>query len=162
MSPRGSTNAESDALVIFGITGDLAHKMTFHSLYRLEKRDLLEVPVIGAAVENWSLDQLKDRARASIIGSGEKLQQKVFNRFARRLQYVGGAGEPDFYDRLAKTLSPYRNPTFYLEIPPSLFGSTIKGLHAAGPRREGRCREAVRARPQVGRTAGRRPAPVPG
>jgi glucose-6-phosphate 1-dehydrogenase len=122
----------SDALVIFGITGDLAHKMTFHSLYRLEKRELLNVPVIGAAVEDWSLDQLAARARDSIVSSGEKLQERVFKRFTSRLQYVGGAGQSDFYQRLATTLAPYENPTFYLEIPPSLFGSTIKGLHDAG------------------------------
>ncbi len=132
MSRKGSSPIASDALVIFGITGDLAHKMTFHSLYRLEKRNLLNVPVIGAAVEDWSLAQLQDRARDAIVSSGEKLTESVFKRFAKRLQYVGGAGQPGFYDQLAKTLSRYKNPTFYLEIPPSLFGSTIKGLHDAG------------------------------
>jgi glucose-6-phosphate 1-dehydrogenase len=56
------SDSASDALVIFGITGDLAHKMTFRSLYRLEKRGLLNVPIIGAAVENWTMDQLVARA----------------------------------------------------------------------------------------------------
>jgi glucose-6-phosphate 1-dehydrogenase len=125
-------NEQSDALVIFGITGDLAHKMTFRSLYRLERRGLLTVPIIGAAVDDWSLDQLIDRARDSIISSGEKLNAKVFKRFSARLQYVPGAAEPDFYDRLAGTLSKYKQPTYYLEIPPSLFESVISGLYGKG------------------------------
>jgi glucose-6-phosphate 1-dehydrogenase len=124
--------AESDALVIFGITGDLAHKMTFRSLYRLERRGLLKVPIIGAAVDDWSMDQLVARARDSITSTGEKLDAKVFKRFCARLQYVPGAAEPDFYDRLDTTLSKYKNPTYYLEIPPSLFESVISGLHGKG------------------------------
>ncbi len=127
-----STTAESDALVIFGITGDLAHKMTFRSLYRLERRGLLNVPIIGAAVDDWSLDQLIARARESITSSGEKLDAKVFKRFSARLQYVPGAAEPDFYDRLATTLKTYKQPTYYLEIPPSLFESVISGLYGKG------------------------------
>ncbi|WP_249009349.1 glucose-6-phosphate dehydrogenase [Conexibacter sp. DBS9H8] len=122
----------ADALVIFGITGDLAHKMTFRSLYRLERRGLLRVPIIGAAVEDWTLEQLIDRARESITSAGEKLDEKVFKRFARRLSFVGGAAQEDFYDRLATALADHPHPAYYLEIPPALFESVIGGLSRKG------------------------------
>ena len=80
----------ADALVIFGITGDLARRMTFRSLYRLERRGLLKCGVIGVAVDNWNIDQLRDRARKSIEETGEKLDEAVFKSFADRLSYVSG------------------------------------------------------------------------
>ncbi|MBO0768627.1 MAG: glucose-6-phosphate dehydrogenase, partial [Solirubrobacterales bacterium] len=124
--------SQADALVIFGITGDLAKKMTFRSLYRLEKRGLLNIPIVGVAVDDWTVDQLVERARDAITGTGEKLEERVFKRFAKRLSYVGKADQPDVYERLAAALSKAKNPTYYLEIPPSLFSSVIGGLHAQG------------------------------
>ena len=62
-----------DVFVIFGITGDLAKVMTFRSLYRLEARKLLDCPIIGVAVDDWTHDQLVDRARQSIVATGEQL-----------------------------------------------------------------------------------------
>ncbi|MBV9357229.1 MAG: hypothetical protein JO023_17095, partial [Chloroflexi bacterium] len=95
----------ADVLVIFGITGDLAKVMTFHSLYRLELRGLLHCPIVGVAVDNWSLDQLKERARQSIVGTGEKLDQAVFDRFAARLSYVAGNfTDPATYQRVADAI----------------------------------------------------------
>ena len=64
--------------------------MTFRSLYRLEKRGLLDCPILGVAVDDWTVDQLKERARESIIGTGEKLDEKVFERLADRFAYVVG------------------------------------------------------------------------
>src|SRR5215467_11037259 len=85
----------ADVLVIFGITGDLAKVMTFHSLYRLEQRGLLDCPIIGVAVDDWTVDQLVQRARESITGTGEQLDEDVFSRFAARLSYVAGDfGDP--------------------------------------------------------------------
>src|SRR5947207_9443043 len=78
----------ADVLVIFGITGDLAKVMTFRSLYRLERRGLLDCPIIGVAVDDWTVDQLRDRARTSIVGTGEPLDEAVFGRLAERLSYV--------------------------------------------------------------------------
>ena len=78
----------ADVLVVFGITGDLARVMTFRSLYRLEKRGLLTCPVVGVAADDWTMDQLLDRARTSIEQSGEVLDKVVFDRFAERLSYV--------------------------------------------------------------------------
>src|SRR3954453_3976809 len=95
----------ADVLVVFGITGDLAKVMTFRSLYRLERRGLLDCPIIGVAVDDWTVDQLVQRARESIIGTGEEIDEEVFGRFARRLSYVSG----DFtdaatYERVGKEI----------------------------------------------------------
>jgi glucose-6-phosphate 1-dehydrogenase len=122
-----------DALVVFGISGDLARKMTFRSLYRLERRKLLGCPVIGVAVDDWDVEALRQRARESIQASGEKLDEKVFSRFANRLQYVSGDfGDDLTYQRVADALGDKQNPVFYLEIPPSLFATVVKGLAGAG------------------------------
>ncbi len=127
-----ATTQSADALVIFGITGDLARKMTFRSLYRLERRKLLELPVIGVAVDDFDEDKLRQRARESIEQTGEQLDEEVFKRFAGRLSYVqGDFGSDDTYGRVKQALSDARNPTFYLEIPPSLFGTVVKGLAQA-------------------------------
>jgi glucose-6-phosphate 1-dehydrogenase len=131
----GKTQREADALVIFGITGDLARKMTFRSLYRLERRHLLDCPVIGVAVDDWSIDQLRDRARDAIKSSGEELDEECFERFASGLSYVSGDfSDQHTYERVAKALSDLgaKNPTFYLEIPPSLFATVVEGLSKAG------------------------------
>jgi glucose-6-phosphate 1-dehydrogenase len=124
MSPR-----PADALVIFGISGDLAKKMTFRSLYRLEARGLLTCPVVGVAVDDWSVDHLRDHARESIQATGEQLDQQVFDRFAARLHYVSGDfADEQTYARVADALKDFSQPVFYLEIPPSLFATVIKGL----------------------------------
>jgi glucose-6-phosphate 1-dehydrogenase len=123
----------ADVLVIFGISGDLAKVMTFRSLYRLEKRGLLDCPIVGVAVDDWSVDQLKERARTSIVGTGEPLDEAIFERLAARFSYVAGDfGDAETYKHVADAISEARTPVFYLEIPPFLFGTVIKGLHEAG------------------------------
>ncbi len=123
----------ADALVIFGITGDLAKVMTFRSLYRLEARGLLRCPVVGVAGPDWSIEQLRDRARTSIKDTGEELDEEVFTRFANRLSYVhGDFADPATFKRVAAALGDARSPVFYLEIPPALFATAIKGLSEAG------------------------------
>src|SRR3954468_13755685 len=84
----------ADVFVIFGITGDLAKVMTFHSLYRLESRGLLDCPIIGVAAQDWTVEQLRDHARECIVNCGEAIDDEVFERFATRLSYVAG----DFAD----------------------------------------------------------------
>jgi glucose-6-phosphate 1-dehydrogenase len=117
---------------VFGITGDLAKKMTLRSLYRLERRRLLPGAVIGVAVDDWSVDKLRDHARESIIAAGETLDESVFERFAQRLQYVSGDfGDDQTYGRVAQALGKAGNPAFYLEIPPVLFGKVVAGLAKA-------------------------------
>src|SRR4051812_32217463 len=80
----------ADVLVIFGITGDLAKVMTYRSLYRLERRGLLDCPIVGVAVDDWTADDVRARARESIVASGETLDEEVFDRFAARLSYIPG------------------------------------------------------------------------
>jgi glucose-6-phosphate 1-dehydrogenase len=131
-SPRRKS-AQADRLVIFGITGDLAKVMTFRSLYRLEQRGLLDCPIVGVAVDDWSLDQLVERARDSIVGTGEQLDEDVFKRFAARLSYVPGDFADDAtYERVATAIGDATQPVFYLEIPPFLFGRVVQGLAGAG------------------------------
>ncbi len=123
----------ADRLVVFGITGDLAKVMTFRSLYRLERRGLLDCPIIGVAGDDWTLDQLVERARESIVGTGEQLDEGVFQRFAARLSYVSGDfGDAATYGRVADAIGDASLPVFYLEIPPFLFGRVVKGLADAG------------------------------
>src|SRR5690349_2914021 len=117
------SNRSADGLVVFGITGDLAKKMTFRSLYRLERRGLLGCPVVGVAVDDWSVDRLRDHAREAIESTGEQIDDETFARFAARLRYVSGDfGESQTFSRLNEALDGVEHPAFYLEIPPSLFG----------------------------------------
>ena len=119
--------------VVFGITGDLAKVMTFHSLYRLESRGLLDCPIVGVAVDDWTVEQLREHARQCIEDCGETIDDEVFDRFSARLSYLpGDFGDDATYAQVAKALGDARSPVFYLEIPPSLFGMVIKGLADAG------------------------------
>ena len=125
--------------MIFGITGDLAKVMTFRSLYRLEKRGLLDCPIVGVAVDDWSVDQLVERARDSIVGTGEQLDEDVFKRFAARLSYVSGDfADAATYERVAEAIDGATLPAFYLEIPPFLFGRVVQGLSEAGLTKDAR------------------------
>jgi glucose-6-phosphate 1-dehydrogenase len=119
----------ADVLVIFGITGDLARKMTFRSLYRLERRGLLDCPIVGVALDDWSESTLRDHARKAIEDSGEPIDEDVFARFAGRLSMVSGEfTDAKTYERVAKAIEGKNTPVFYLEIPPSLFGKVVEGL----------------------------------
>jgi len=126
-------HAKGDVLVIFGITGDLAKVMTFRSLYRLEARGLLDCPIVGVAVDDWTVDDLRERASTSIEGTGEQIDPAVFDRFAERLSYVSGDfTDPATYERVGAAIGGATTPVFYLEIPPFLFGQVVKELSEAG------------------------------
>ena len=136
---RTADTQHADVFVVFGITGDLARVMTFRSLYRLEARGLLRCPIVGVAVDDWSLDQLVERARESIVGTGEQLDTDVFERFTARLSYVqGDFGDVATYQRVGKAIKGAATPVFYLEIPPFLFGTVVEGLSEAGLTKTGR------------------------
>jgi glucose-6-phosphate 1-dehydrogenase len=123
----------ADRLVIFGITGDLARKMTFRSLYRLERRGLLGCPIIGVGLEDWSVERLREHARRAIQAGGEVIDRAVFKRLAARLSYVSGDfADGAVFQRVKELVGATRSPVFYLEIPPSLFALVIKGLAGAG------------------------------
>jgi glucose-6-phosphate 1-dehydrogenase len=119
--------------VIFGITGDLAKVMTFNSLYRLEQRGLLDCPIVGVAVSDWSADDLRSHAREAIINCGTEIDKAVFDRLAARMSYVSGDfSDAATFERIGQAIGDARTPVFYLEIPPFLFGTVIKGLKHAG------------------------------
>src|SRR5215472_14253642 len=113
-APTGASGAEQakgDVLVVFGITGDLAKVMTFRSLYRLEARGLLDCPIVGVAVDDWTVDQLRDRAHDSIVGTGETVDEAVFDRFAERLSYVeGDFGDAATYERVGDAMGGAQLP----------------------------------------------------
>src|SRR5437762_180965 len=89
-APGSRAVQPADRLIIFGITGDLAKVMTFHSLYRLELRDLLDCPIVGVAGDDWTVEDLRKRGRESIEACGETIDAKVFERFAGRLSFQSG------------------------------------------------------------------------
>jgi len=127
-----SASTAADVLVIFGITGDLARKMTFRSLYRLERNRMLRCPLIGVARNGWPAATLRDHARRAIEDGGEVIEEDVFRRFTERLSMVSGDyADAETYDRLARAIAAYRAPVFYLETPPSLFGRVVEGLARA-------------------------------
>jgi glucose-6-phosphate 1-dehydrogenase len=127
----------ADALVVFGITGDLAKKMTLKALYDLSVNGTLTVPVFGVARSDWSDRELHQHAREAIEAKsderGEELDEDAFKRFTSDLHYVEGDYTDDAtFERLKKAISPAKHPVFYLEIPPSLFAEVIEHLASAG------------------------------
>jgi glucose-6-phosphate 1-dehydrogenase len=124
--------SRSDALVVFGVTGDLAHKMIFPALYAMVKRGTLKVPVIGVALPKWSPERLHKRVTDSIERSGGIDNRSALKHLLSLLRYVGGDYEnPDTFTSLKKELGRARSPAFDLAIPPSLFETVIKGIGAA-------------------------------
>lgn len=126
------TESRSDALVLFGVTGDLAHKMIFPALYAMVKRGSLKVPVIGVALPKWSPERLRQRVTDSIERSGGIDSQRALHHLLSLLQYVSGDYEdPNTFAAIKRALDDARRPAYYLAIPPSLFETLIKGLGAA-------------------------------
>jgi glucose-6-phosphate 1-dehydrogenase len=126
------TTSRSDALVLFGVTGDLAHKMIFPALYAMAKHGTLKVPVIGVAFPKWSLDRLRNRVTDSIKRSGGIDDKRAFRQLLSQFSYVNGDyKDPATFTALKKALGKARRPAHYLAIPPSLFETVIKGLGAA-------------------------------
>jgi glucose-6-phosphate 1-dehydrogenase len=129
-----STHSEpADALVIFGITGDLARKMTFRALYRLERRQRLDCPIVGVARNDWGDEELREHAREAIGSSVDDLDEAVLDRLLQRLRYVSGDyKDPETFKRVGKAIEKAGHPVFYLEIPPALFASVVQSLGEAG------------------------------
>lgn len=121
----------SDALVFFGATGDLAYKKIFPALQRLAKRGELNMPVIGVAKSGWNLEQMKQRAKASVEQYGG-LDPEGFAKLLEVLHYIDGDYvDPATFQQLRKELGNAQHPIHYLAIPPSLFGEVVKQLKAA-------------------------------
>ncbi|HET7589903.1 MAG TPA: glucose-6-phosphate dehydrogenase [Solirubrobacterales bacterium] len=126
-------NDSADVLAIFGISGDLAKKMTFRALYRLEAAGKLDVPIVGVAIDNWDDEKLREHAREAIGDTVGSPDEDVFARLAARLSYIQGDYEdPATFKRVGKALGDAERPVFYLEIPPALFATVVHGLGEAG------------------------------
>ena len=125
---------QSDALVFFGATGDLAHKQIFPALYAMVKRGALTVPVIGVAYSSWDLHDLHARVRDSIAHDAGGIDDKrALHRLIALFSYVDGDyHDPATFKSLKQALGDAERPVYYLAIPPSLFGMVIEGLRRAG------------------------------
>ena len=131
-------DARSDALVFFGATGDLAYEQIFPALQALAGRGDLDMPVIGVAKDDWTVDQLRARARDSITAHGG-VRPDAFAKLSERLSYVAGDyASPDTFARLRLALGTAVRPLFYLAIPPSLFGIVASALAKIGATGQGR------------------------
>ena len=129
------SNSHSDAFVFFGATGDLAYKKIFPSLHAMVKRGTLNVPVIGVAKSNWSLDQFRARAYDSIDKHGG-VDRVAFDKLCRLLHYVSGDyKDPATYAAMRRELGSCSRPAHYLAIPPALFGAGCGATGEIGLRR---------------------------
>ena len=125
-------SSQSDAVVFYGATGDLAYKQIFPALYAMVRDGHLSVPIIGVAGRPWTSDQLRQRARESLAEQGQ-IDEAAFSKLAALLSYVGGNyNDPSTYATLRSALNGATRPLHYLAIPPDLFETVVKGLAEAG------------------------------
>src|SRR6201991_3186607 len=126
-------DAAADVLAIFGISGDLAKKMTFRALYRMEVSGALKIPVVGGALDDWDDEALRKPAREAVESTVKEIDGMALEAMLARLSYVqGDYGEAATFDRVKEAIGDAKQPVFYLEIPPSLFATVVNGLGRAG------------------------------
>jgi len=126
------TTPHSDALVFFGVTGDLAYKQIFPALQSMIKHGNLDIPVIGVAGRPWSIDQLREHVHDSLAEHGG-VNPSAFEKLCSMLQYVSGDYKDEAtYTKLRKALGGAMRPLYYLAIPPSFFGPVVEGLGKSG------------------------------
>src|SRR6186997_2141102 len=114
----------SDALVVFGATGDLAYKKIFPALHAMARRGKLDFPVIGVGRSSWNREQLVARAEASVAEHGGGVEREAFGRLASHLDYIDGDyNDPAMFSQLHALFERHhaRRPAHYLAIPPSVF-----------------------------------------
>jgi glucose-6-phosphate 1-dehydrogenase len=131
--PKQGKDVTADVLAIFGVSGDLARKMTFRALYRLEARGKLDCRVVGVALDDWDDAKLREHAREAIADTVEDPDEDVFGRLAARMSYVqGDYADPETFERVGRAIAGAKRPVFYLAVPPPLFATVVRGLGAAG------------------------------
>ncbi|TIS74469.1 MAG: glucose-6-phosphate dehydrogenase, partial [Mesorhizobium sp.] len=129
----------SDTLVLFGATGDLAHKKIFPALYHMVAKGTLSEPVIGVAFDPWDLGKLVDRARDGVVNALGGVDDKVFARLASLLRYVSGDyRDPATFERLKAALGSAQRPLHYMAVPPTMFETVVQGLEQSGTARGAR------------------------
>ncbi len=130
---KRNDGATADVLTIFGISGDLAKKMTFRALYRLEARGKLDCPIVGVAIDDWDDARLRQHAHDAIGATVGSPDEDVFDRLAARLSYVqGDYADAATFERVGRAIGDAAHPVFYLEVPPVLFATVVEGLGRAG------------------------------
>jgi glucose-6-phosphate 1-dehydrogenase len=133
------TALASDALVLFGISGDLANKMTIPAIYAMVKRGTLNVPLIGVAFNKWSDDELHQHVKESLEHAGGIDDPAAFDRLLAQLKYVSGDYKnPATFAAIQSALGGAKSPAYYLAIPPTLFETVIQAIGAAGMAENGR------------------------
>ena len=132
-STRGTNDLpRSDALVLFGATGDLAKKKIFPAVYEMERSGGCGVPVVGVASSEWDDDKLREHAHEALTAKGE-IDEVAWKALASRMSYVSGDyRDTATYQNLAERLEGLQRPLFYLAIPPSLFDEVVQGLQSVG------------------------------
>lgn len=129
----GTRGEPADALVLFGMTGDLAHKKIFPALYGMALRGALQTRVVGVASSTLSTEQLHERIRASIKEAGKLEDAAAMRTLIESVSYVSGDyNDPEVFQRLKQAIGGAERPVHYLAIPPSLFETVITGLADAG------------------------------
>jgi glucose-6-phosphate 1-dehydrogenase len=129
---NATTTPRAGALVLFGITGDLAKKMLLPALYQLVRRGELSEPIVGVAREDWTLDQLRRHAREAIMEVEGPVDEEAFARLAGLMRMVTVADDPADYDRLAAETEGLGFLAHYLAVPPGAFASVAGLLAGAG------------------------------
>jgi glucose-6-phosphate 1-dehydrogenase len=130
---KGHVDKAADVLAIFGISGDLAKKMTFRALYRMQKSGVLDCPIVGVALDDWDDEGLRKHAREAVEATVKDPDGAALDAMLARLSYVqGDYGEDATFEAVKKALGDAKQPVFYLEIPPSLFATVVAGLGKAG------------------------------
>ncbi|MDX8441744.1 glucose-6-phosphate dehydrogenase [Mesorhizobium australafricanum] len=129
----------SDTLVLFGATGDLAHKKIFPALYQMVAKGTLTEPVIGVAFDPWDLPKLVDRARDGIVTALGSIDDTVFAKLASLLRYVSGDyRDGATFEKLKTALGPAQHPLHYMAVPPTMFETVVQGLEQSGTARGAR------------------------
>ncbi|TIV50392.1 MAG: glucose-6-phosphate dehydrogenase, partial [Mesorhizobium sp.] len=129
----------SDTLVLFGATGDLAHKKIFPALYQMVAKGTLAEPVIGVAFDPWELPKLVDRARDGIVTALGGIDDMVFAKLASQLRYVSGDyRDSATFEKLRTALGPAQHPLHYMAVPPTMFETVVQGLEQSGTARGAR------------------------
>ena len=126
------STAQSDALVFFGATGDLAFKKIFPALQAMAKRGHLDVPVIGVGRSDWTAEQLRARARDSVERQ-EEVDPAACEKLCGLLRYVSvDYSKPATFQALRKELGGAERPAHYLAIPPQMFETVVEHLEKSG------------------------------
>ncbi len=139
MTRKRAPQQDADALVLFGVTGDLAKRRLFPALYEMEEDGDLEIPIVGVSRSNDDHDALRARAREALEFVGVEVDEEIFARLASRLTHVpGDYRDPDTFQRIGEAVGDRTCAVSYLAIPPELFDDVIEGLAAAGLNERGR------------------------